>query len=346
MLTWQQAKDPKLAAARAQSLCDAVKNNVLYTMVVEPSGKCNLACTFCDLHSGRIEGTEPLKGQMSEETFTRLADQLAAMPFVLKEMQFHGNGEPLLNKKFPDFVRYAKSRGVAQKCRLTTNGTMLTPKNLEKVIEAGIDEIHVSLDIVDRQGYEDLKGRDLYEKVDANLEYAIDYMERHARCALFIKYAPPHRDGDYNFTKEIADAVVEKYRTRVEHSNVIHLKALPLVTLLDGKTKQKREYNSACEFPFFSMFTKCDGRVSVCCADLFSDLELGNVNDTTISEMLNGEVLRRIRRIHLSGDLRQLPLCLYCGNRTAVNMRAIGDDLKKHIERPSGQVTCGTVAAE
>lgn len=85
MLTMQQVKDPKLAAARAQSVRNAIKNNVRYTMIVEPRGKCNLACTFCDLHSGRIEGTEKVKGQMTEETFTRIVEQLAEMPFVLKE---------------------------------------------------------------------------------------------------------------------------------------------------------------------------------------------------------------------------------------------------------------------
>jgi MoaA/NifB/PqqE/SkfB family radical SAM enzyme len=341
-----QAKDPKLAKERAESLCNAVKRNVLYTMIVEPSGKCNLACTFCDLHSGRLEDTDALKGVMTEQTFKRIVDQLAEMPFVLKEMQFHGNGEPLINKSLPDFVRYAKARGVTKKCRLTTNGTMLTPRNLEKVIDAGIDEIHVSLDVADREGYKEVKGCDLYDKVDANLDHAIAYMEQQTRCALFIKYALPHRDGDYNVTKEIADAVVEKYRARVENSNVIHLKALPLVTMQDGKKEQKRKYNTPCEIPFFSFFVKYDGRVSSCCADLFADLELGNVHNSTLSDMLNGETLRRIRMIHLSGDLHELPLCLYCDNRSAVNMKAIADELKKHIERPAGKVEFRTAAAE
>lgn len=346
MLTMQQAKDPKLAAARAQSVCNAVKNNVLYTMIVEPSGKCNLACTFCDLHSGRVEGTERLKGLMTEETFARIVDQLAEMPFVLKELQYHGNGEPLLNKNLPDFVRYAKSRGVAEKHRLTTNGTMLTPKNLEKVIEAGIDEIHVSLDVADREGYKDLKGCDLYDKVDANLDTAIAYMEQQSRCVLYIKHALPHRDGDYSFTKEISDAVVQKYRARAEHSSVVHLKGQPLVTMQDGKKEQKRKYNTPCEIPFFSLFTKYDGRVSACCADLFADLEIGNVHDARLSDMLNGEALRRIRRIHLSGDLSELPLCLYCGNRFAANMRAIAGELKKYVDRPMEGPKDNEIAAE
>ena len=331
MTTVQQAKDAALATARAQGVCNAVKNNLIYTLIVEPSSKCNLACSFCDLHSGRVEGTDALKGQMSEQTFFRIVDQLAALPFALKELQYHGNGEPLMNKKFPDFVRYAKAKGVAAKHRLTTNGTMLNPKNLEKVVAAGIDEIHVSLDAADRDAYADLKGCDLYDKVEANLAHALAYLRDRSDCALFIKYAIPHSDGDYRFTDVIANGVVEKYRGEVERAPNIHLKGMPVVTMQDGKKEKKKEFKSGCEIPFYSMFVKYDGKVSVCCADLFEDLSIGNVHDTTLAEIINGEALKRIRRHHLNGALENLPLCLYCGNRTAVNMEALADELTRYV---------------
>jgi hypothetical protein len=76
---------------------------------------------------------------------------------------------------------------------------------------------------------------------------------------------------------------------------------------------------------------KFDGKVSVCCADLFQDLAIGNVNETTLGEMMQGESLRHIRRCHLKGDLSQLPLCLYCGNRTSVDMVAIAGELQKYV---------------
>jgi MoaA/NifB/PqqE/SkfB family radical SAM enzyme len=331
MIIIQQAKDPAFAKSRAESVCSAVRHKVLYTLIVEPSSKCNLACTFCDLHSGRIEGTDALKGQMTEQTFVRIVDQFADLHFVLKELQYHGNGEPLMNKSLPNFVRYAKSKGIANKHRLTTNGTMLNPKNLMNVLDAGIDEIHVSLDAADRSSYAELKGCDLHDKVEANLDFAITHLEQRGGCALFIKYAIPHVSGDYGFTQQTANGVVEKYRSRAEHSKTIHLKGMPVVTLQDGMKEKKREFKSACEVPFYSMFIKYDGKVSVCCADLFQDLALGNIHDTSMMDIINGETLRGIRRHHLNGDLKQLPLCLYCGNRTAVNMKAIAAELKKEV---------------
>jgi radical SAM protein with 4Fe4S-binding SPASM domain len=129
----------------------------------------------------------------------------------------------------------------------------------------------------------------------------------------------------------MANAVVEKYRARVENSKTIHLRGMPIVTQLDGKTERKQEYHTACEIPFYSLFIKFDGKVSVCCVDLFDDIALGNINDTTLSSIINGEKLRAIRRHHLDGDFKELPICLYCGNRTAVNVEAVADELKKYI---------------
>ena len=68
-------------------------------------------------------------------------------------------------------------------------------------------------------------------------------------------------NGDYRFTQQIANAVVEKYRSHAENSNTIHLKGMPLVTMQDGMKEKNREFNSACEIPFYSIFIKYDGRL-------------------------------------------------------------------------------------
>lgn len=65
-----------------------------------------------------------------------------------------------------------------------------------------------------------------------------------------------------------------------------------------------------------------------------------------LSDMLNSEALRCIRRNHLGGDLSELPLCLYCGNRSAVNMGTIIDELRTHLNAPLPQGAFGAIAAE
>ena len=328
MLIKQEAKDEKHSRARLESLMETFRNKQILTVVVEPCSQCNLSCTFCDMHSGRIEDVEKLKGKMKFETFKRVVGQFRGHT-KLKEMQFHGNGEPLLNNEFPEFVRYAKQNQVAERYRLTTNGTILTPKKLKKIVESGIDSIHISLDVADKDRYKKLKKSNLYEKVEKNIEFAIDYLSRDGRCELFIKYAIPHESYRYGFSSKEAESVLDRYRHKTEDSKTIHLKGMPVVALLDGKNNQENPQEMPCEIPFYSLFVRYDGTVTVCCADLFGDLDVGNINEDLFLDILNSERMKRIRSFHLDCNLKKLPLCYYCGNRTVVDISPFVKEMKR-----------------
>jgi len=178
MILVQEAKDKINAKVRTESLLNAVRENRILTLVVEPSSKCNLTCSFCDLHSGRIQNIDKkYKGIMTSGTFRILVDQLTGLSYRLRQLQIQGNGEPLLNKDIDKFIAYASEKNIADSIRLTTNGTMLTPRILGKLLDSGVDEIRVSLDVADKSLYSQFKGKDLYEKVYKNLINAIEKIE-------------------------------------------------------------------------------------------------------------------------------------------------------------------------
>jgi MoaA/NifB/PqqE/SkfB family radical SAM enzyme len=56
----------------------------------------------------------------------------------------HGVGEPMLVKNLPKMVRYLKDRGTY--VLFNTNGTVLNERNGRALIDAGLDELRVSLD--------------------------------------------------------------------------------------------------------------------------------------------------------------------------------------------------------
>ena len=114
---------------------------------------------------------------MTSGTFRILVDQLTGLSYRLRQLQIHGNGEPLLNKDIDKFIAYASEKNIADSIRLTTNGTMLTPRILGKLLDSGVDEIRVSLDVADKSLYSQFKGKDLYEKVYKNLINAIEKIE-------------------------------------------------------------------------------------------------------------------------------------------------------------------------
>ena len=77
---------------------------------------------------------------MSWELFTSIVDQVAELARAV----LHGVGEPMLVKNLPQMVRYLKDRGTY--VLFNTNGTVLNEKNGRALIDAGLDELRVSLD--------------------------------------------------------------------------------------------------------------------------------------------------------------------------------------------------------
>ena len=84
---------------------------------------------------------------MSWALFTSIVDQA---PGLVRAV-LHGVGEPMLVKNLPRMVRYLKDRGVY--VLFNTNGTVLNEKNGRALIDAGLDELRVSLDAANAKSF-------------------------------------------------------------------------------------------------------------------------------------------------------------------------------------------------
>ena len=80
---------------------------------------------------------------------------------MIKLLIFDDYGEPTLHKKLPDMIKYAKDKNVAETIRLVTNGTLLNPTLNPKLIDAGLDQIKISLEAVDEDNYKKISGHSI-----------------------------------------------------------------------------------------------------------------------------------------------------------------------------------------
>jgi radical SAM protein with 4Fe4S-binding SPASM domain len=105
---------------------------------VEVTSACNLACRMCLVrYRPRVNRRE---GAMDLAVFRRLLD---ANPEV-REVVLQGLGEPLLSPHLFDMVRLAKERGA--EVEFNTNATLLTRARADRLVELGLDRLHISLD--------------------------------------------------------------------------------------------------------------------------------------------------------------------------------------------------------
>ena len=156
------------SAAQKRSEAAESKPVCLY---LETTNRCNLLCTTCPR---TYEELEP-PADMSWELFTNIVDQV---PNIARAV-LHGVGEPMLVKNLPRMVRYLKDRGTY--VLFNTNGTVLNDRNGRALIEAGLDELRVSLDAANAKSYLAVRGKDYFNRILRNVRAFRDLQEREGR---------------------------------------------------------------------------------------------------------------------------------------------------------------------
>jgi radical SAM protein with 4Fe4S-binding SPASM domain len=151
MRRYFEKSDPRLnATAQHEPVC----------LYLETTNRCNLLCTTCPR---TYEQLEP-EADMPWSLFTSLIDQYPNIARVV----LHGIGEPMLVKDLAQRVKYLKDRNIY--VLFNTNGTLLTKANGRALIEAGLDELRVSLDAAEAEVFQMVRGKDFFDKIVANVK--------------------------------------------------------------------------------------------------------------------------------------------------------------------------------
>jgi len=130
---------------------------------VEPTNACNLSCATCVRHAW----DEP-EGLMEWATFAAVVDGMAAASVAAQAapgtVAFMGLGEPLLHPRFLDMVEAAKARGL--RAEVTTNALLLDDAMAAGLLEAGLDQLVVSIDGASAEAFGRVRGASLSRVVE------------------------------------------------------------------------------------------------------------------------------------------------------------------------------------
>lgn len=126
-----------------------------------PIRRCNLACTYCN------EFDDFSKPVPLEEMKGRL-DDLARLGTAIVTIS---GGEPLLHPELDAIIRHIRRRGMI--AGLITNGYLLVPERIERLNQAGLEHLQISIDNVkpDDVSMKSLKVLD--QKLELLAQYAI-----------------------------------------------------------------------------------------------------------------------------------------------------------------------------
>ena len=157
-----------------------------YVLQLAVASICNFKCGYCPCSTPHLLKKHNVqKGVMDFSLFRKIIDDLNDFPQPIKILRLVKEGEPLLNRRFADMVRYAKSKQPYVKVDTTTNATLLTPELSLDIIDAGLDKIFISLQGMNAEAYKRISG--VRVDFDRLLENVMYFCENRKQCKVYVK---------------------------------------------------------------------------------------------------------------------------------------------------------------
>lgn len=135
---------------------------------VEVTGACNLRCAMC-----LVRYREPLDRHEASLGFERFKALVDSLP-ELETVTLQGLGEPLMAPDLFRMLEYGATRDL--RMGFNTNATLLTRATAERLVAAGLDWLHISVDGATAATYESIRDGSRFAKVERNVRGLVEVM--------------------------------------------------------------------------------------------------------------------------------------------------------------------------
>ena len=280
---------------------DCAKNRTLmeYPLLLdlETSSVCNLRCPMC------YTITEDFKKKvnatlMDLELYKKIIEEIAGnVPAIRLSLR----GEPTLHPDLCCMVRYAKQNNIGEVSFLT-NGSRFDSEYVEKLIDAGVDWITLSIDGLGVT-YEQIRQPMLFEtiiKYTKNIT-TIKKQRRIVKPVIKIQSIwPAVRNDPAAF-----------YHCFAPYSDLIAFN--PLIDYLSMDTDIVYIDDFACPQLYQRLVIGADGTALMCSNDEENANPVGDANKQSIHEIWHGEKLSAVRAAHAKTDgFKNFNACMNC----------------------------------
>ncbi len=284
---------------------------------LEAATNCNLVCTMCYQSDERLK--ELIKEQkvktMPWELFTKVVDE--AYEHGCRGMVFAGRGEPTINPRFTDMLRYCHEKGVLH-LKFNTNATYLTEKMAREWLSMNACLIIVfSVDAGDKKVFEEIRIGADFDKVKANVEMFArirkeEFPNSPVRTRINMVISRP-KDQDPEAARVMWAPLVDEFSVQTANAEQA---GSTYLNNPDG-TPRNVAPDRVCIAPFTRMYVWADGRVNPCENDYLSWLCLGNANTESLHEIWLGNTkheltMRKLRLAFITGKKNCFRPCNNC----------------------------------
>ena len=279
---------------------------------IEITNICNLKCTFCPPKIAPF-------GTMSLEKFDDLNFQLK--PYT-KELAYHIVGDPLVLSNLHEYLNISLKHEL--KVNITTTANNINKKHYVALMNPSIKQINFSINSYNANSHK--------KTLDEYLNPILDFVKfaQEQKHEYFINFRIWNLDEEKSakeFNTKVFDKINETFNTNINIEEVY--KERPKNIRIDRKIffnfdeyfnwpSLQNEVVSTKGFCYgldshFGILTS--GDVVPCCLDQNACINLGNTNNTQLSDILNSKRVREIQNGFKKGIIVE-ELCQKCEYRT------------------------------
>lgn len=298
------------------------------SVYIEITDSCNLRCSFCPC------GTRSQNGDTSETQRSFMPTPLfdaciaGAQEIDAKNVFFHVLGEPTLH---PGFVHYLKKlEQTPLKLTLTTNGTTIERTGRSILASPTVRQVNFSThayaelpreaaerylqNVLDFCQLAAVERPDLYINLRLWNVGAAEatpwnrYMLDCIRETFGVEVMPGHFCSRHK-SFSIAGRIYLHEDTRFEWPGPNKVTSASSVTL--EARDERRFVLGTCRALDTHVAILHDGRVVACCLDYSGQITLGNIQETSLAEILEAPLAHEVREGFTQNELRH-PLCKAC----------------------------------
>lgn len=278
-------------------------------VIVETIFGCNSSCTMCPINMP----THRKKGMMADDIFKSAIDGLTEYANSIVQIDLFGVGEPFLDGNIDNRIRYTKEKGFRD-AGFATNADLMTLELAERVFEAGLDTIMISLDGMTKEVHESIRLNTSFPRIVKNVKSAIALRDKNCYKTKFVMrfIRQPKNLHEWDSYREYWTPFLSREKGDLIIGYDMHTWGGEInIDKTPDWSSVPQEL--ACHHLFDRLIILNDGSIPVCCSDMHRGQNLlGNIKDSNPIDIFNNSIMQKLRERHLSGNRLQIKMCRAC----------------------------------
>lgn len=265
------AKVKNFMLAQRESVARAVRVRSLpYMINIDTMNGCNLACPFCPTGTRQLSRK---RGRLSLDQVRKVIDACKDHALAVR---FYNWGEPFLNPDIFDMIRYASEAGIHT--TVSSNMSIRVDNLAEKILDSGLDNIHVSIDGLEQETLERYRRKADIDLVFENIRRLVALKkERGSRrpnlelVFLVFRHNEHELPRLQQVRKELGADSFEPSQAFIYHESFVPR---------DPRYQPAQKiFAHSCHYLYSELTVEADGHVSPCCTNSDERWDVGTIED-------------------------------------------------------------------